>query len=357
MIYSRNKQQGFTAVELLVTLFVAAAFLIAGYQLFNVVITDGGETRAESRASNVAYDYLRRYSNSATNPCTPSSPLTSQAITIPDIADAQASIAITCPQDDAPSLSKVEAIITYGSPATSVRYATYIDKSKGASPVADVTNGLVAWWQLNNSAASSVGGANGQAIETGVEKGQDGIDAHALLFNGSSSNVLVPSENAPKPTAALTVSAWIYPHIVTRATTMTIASTTNGGGWSFYLTDSASACSTKVSFQVYAGGSYKGGCTSSSVIANKWSLVTGVYDGSTVKIYINGQQLASVAAAGTFTWPSNPVPLCIGGEPGPGAVGCSEDSKYFDGAVDDMRYYDRALSASEVLQLYNGGAK
>ena len=69
---SRSQQSGFTAVELLITLFVAAAFIVAGYQLFNIVMKDGGETRAESRAGNVAYDYLRRYTDAATNPCTPS---------------------------------------------------------------------------------------------------------------------------------------------------------------------------------------------------------------------------------------------------------------------------------------------
>ena len=62
-------QNGFTVVELLITLFIAAAFLVSGYQLFNLIIKDGGQTRAESRASNVAYDYLRKYSSSAVFPC------------------------------------------------------------------------------------------------------------------------------------------------------------------------------------------------------------------------------------------------------------------------------------------------
>ena len=38
MIHARPSNAGFTAVELLITLFVAAAFIIAGYQLFNIVI-------------------------------------------------------------------------------------------------------------------------------------------------------------------------------------------------------------------------------------------------------------------------------------------------------------------------------
>lgn len=49
------KQSGFSAVELLVSLFVAAMFLSAGYQLYSIVIKNGGETRAQSTASSIAF--------------------------------------------------------------------------------------------------------------------------------------------------------------------------------------------------------------------------------------------------------------------------------------------------------------
>lgn len=127
---------GFTAVELLITLFVAAAFLAAGYQLFNLVIVDGGNTRAESAAGNIAYDYLRRYSDSATNPCTPSMPVSTTPVTIEGTKDATVTVSISCPQFDTPSVSKVESIIQYGIGAESntVKFATYVDKSRGATP-------------------------------------------------------------------------------------------------------------------------------------------------------------------------------------------------------------------------------
>lgn len=131
---NRPPQQGFTAVELLITLFVAAAFLMAGYQLFNLIIKDGGDTRAESRAGSVAYDYLRRYSNSATNPCTSQTPLTNSAITVSDLTNVKVTIKVTCPQSATTSLSKIESIVTYGTPTSTVQYATFVDKSKGATP-------------------------------------------------------------------------------------------------------------------------------------------------------------------------------------------------------------------------------
>lgn len=125
---TQSPQAGFTAIELLVTLFIAAAFLIAGYQLFSVVVRDGGQTRAEAKASNVAYDYLRRYSPSATNPCSTVTPENGTSIAVEGLVDARITVNITCANSFSTTLSKVEAIITYNNPTETVRYATYVNK-------------------------------------------------------------------------------------------------------------------------------------------------------------------------------------------------------------------------------------
>jgi Tfp pilus assembly protein PilE len=115
---------GFTAVELLVTLFVAAAFLIAGYQLYGLVIKDGGETRAQSRVSNVAYDYLQRYKSTVTNPCIANTPLSNQPITITGVSSATISVTISCPYTSNTSLSKVVVTVSYNNPQQVVTDAT-----------------------------------------------------------------------------------------------------------------------------------------------------------------------------------------------------------------------------------------
>lgn len=122
-----NQESGFTAIELLITLFVAAAFLVAGYQLFNVVIKDGGQARAESRAANVAYDYMRRYGPSATNPCTPQTILNSSAITIDGLSNAKITVAIVCPDYSTTSLSQVNVSISYNTPEQTVNYSTLVN--------------------------------------------------------------------------------------------------------------------------------------------------------------------------------------------------------------------------------------
>jgi len=125
-----SKSGGFTAIELLITLFVAAAFVIAGYQLFNVIIADGGDTRAESQASNIAYGYLREYSANLSNPCAPSTPFDS-AITADSLSDVWATVTVSCPKSNTTSLSRVEVVVKYNNPQKSVRYATYVDVSRG----------------------------------------------------------------------------------------------------------------------------------------------------------------------------------------------------------------------------------
>lgn len=123
-----NKQSGFSAVELLITLFVAAAFLVAGYSLYNVVIKDGGETRAQSRASNVAYDYMRQYSASAAFPCVGSTPLNAAPISVSGLSSVTVTVVITCPQPSLTSLSTVTVTVAYNNPVKTVVYSTYVKR-------------------------------------------------------------------------------------------------------------------------------------------------------------------------------------------------------------------------------------
>ena len=121
-----TRQSGFSAIELLITLFIAAAFLMSGYQLYDVIMKDGGETSAQARASNTAYDYLQRYKTTATNPCTAQTPLTNQSITVSNLSSVTATVAITCPYSSVTSISKVQVTINYNTPQKTISNATYV---------------------------------------------------------------------------------------------------------------------------------------------------------------------------------------------------------------------------------------
>jgi len=79
---------------------------------------------------------------------------------------------------------------------------------------------------------------------------------------------------------------------------------------------------------------------------NTWYFVTGVYDGVTAYIYLNGVQENSVAR----TLNAHNIFSSIGGQYGHAG---GNSSINFNGLIDDVRIYNKALSSSEVLQLYN----
>lgn len=105
---------GFSAVELLITLFVAAAFIGTGYQLYTIIINNGAEARFRARASNIAYDNLRRYSPQATNPCTVFTPSPTPSIPAGSgLPNPSITITITCPYGSV-SLTRVVVSVKYG---------------------------------------------------------------------------------------------------------------------------------------------------------------------------------------------------------------------------------------------------
>lgn len=127
MINRWQQAEGFSAVELLITLFVAVAFLGTGYQLYSVIINDGGEARAQARASNIAYDNLRRYSPQATSPCSLVTPTPTPTIPANSgLSNASISVTLTCPYTTTVAVTKVQAVVRYGTPQKEVTHAIYI---------------------------------------------------------------------------------------------------------------------------------------------------------------------------------------------------------------------------------------
>jgi hypothetical protein len=74
--------------------------------------------------------------------------------------------------------------------------------------------------------------------------------------------------------------------------------------------------------------------------------VAGTHDGSNLQIYINGVADGSPKATGRTLVNGSDKGLDIGGSAG--------DIQNFRGLIDDVRVYNYALSAAEILQLYQG---
>lgn len=122
----RTAQSGFSAVELLISLFIAVAFVGAGYQLYGVVIRDGSDAKLRARANDIAYDRLRIYSTQITSMCT-AVPLTPTLPTPSNLPNATISASITCPYGSDP-ISKVSVTVSYGTPQQGVTHASFVKK-------------------------------------------------------------------------------------------------------------------------------------------------------------------------------------------------------------------------------------
>ena len=75
-----------------------------------------------------------------------------------------------------------------------------------------------------------------------------------------------------------------------------------------------------------------------------WMHIAATYDGAMIRLYINGIEEGSKAASITIA--TNDLPLSIGAQ--------SDGSRFFQGALDQVRVYNRALSAEEIAGLVGG---
>lgn len=77
-----------------------------------------------------------------------------------------------------------------------------------------------------------------------------------------------------------------------------------------------------------------------------WTHVAATFDATTIKVYINGVE----AGTKTYTWPlvDSAFPMSIGTDVINGA--------WFDGLIDEVSVYDRALTGTEIQAIYEAGS-
>lgn len=201
-----NKKTGFTAVELMITLFIAALFLVSGYQLYNVIVKDGGQTRSQARASNVAYDYLQRYKSNPTfikSSCVVpavQTPLTNSS-SIPNLSKVTVTVTITCPFGTASPVSKILVTVSYNTPQQVISNATYatsnglvmnLDAGNSNSISQNVfpypTN-IYSWVTSANNATLSRDTISSPVGNTPLKMVVTGNDPYTLSYNSAAFNL------------------------------------------------------------------------------------------------------------------------------------------------------------------------
>jgi hypothetical protein len=209
-------------------------------------------------------------------------------------------------------------------------------------------SGPVGWWKFDEGSGTAAADASGNSNNATLVNGPvwtTGESNSGLAFNGSNSYVSVPYSASLNATSAVTLSAWIKTTSPARGD---IVSRFSGAPYPGYaLVASGNCAAGQVGMWV---GDNAGGyvCSAGTINNGSWHLVTGTYDGTTVRVYIDGALSNSGSRTNGLNNPSNGP--TIGAYSLSGAMG-----GFFNGSIDGVRIYNRALSAAEVNTLLSGG--
>ena len=207
--------------------------------------------------------------------------------------------------------------------------------------------GLLGQWKLvetsgTTAADSSLLANNGtytNGVSLAASAAVSGYGDVAAKFDGSDDYVSVPNESTFDVTGPITVATWV------RADTFsgTHDSFVTKGGFAWRLRyrpdigKTSFKCTGLTSQEVLSNG---------TLLTNRWYHLAGVYTGSQLQLYINGALNNSLSSTGSISTNNYAVNIARNAE---------QTGREFDGAMYDVRVYNRALCPTEISQLYGTG--
>jgi uncharacterized repeat protein (TIGR03803 family) len=251
------------------------------------------------------------------------------------------------------------AVITYnGSPGAPIEPDTYAvlatyagslnyEASSGTAvltilPPAPGVAGLIAAYGFNEGGGDVAADSSGRGHH-GVIAGAkyvDGRFGRALRFDGQYDWVTVADAADLDLRNALTIEAWVNPSALSGWRTVVIKERNNSSqAYALYASEDMPGPSGYVNI----GGTYKGVSGPSQLPLNAWTHVAVTYNGSMLRLYINGVEVNRRPVSGRMVVGN--APLRIGGN--------SIWGEYFDGMIDEVRIYGSAISPADIQRDMN----
>jgi HEAT repeat protein/type 1 glutamine amidotransferase len=216
--------------------------------------------------------------------------------------------------------------------------------------VAAAADDIICWWSFddvngNTVPNSGILGSGWNGTLTSVASLVPGMFGKALDFDGKISIDVHPIEmlsNAVTVSACIKANKW-GPGIFNGPIVANVAFDEQQGprGWALECGENG-----RVQFAVGANKRWVSAATGPILQSGTWYCVGGTYDGNVIKTYVNGEIAAETEAADGIISSMNPVH--IGANP--------LLRVYFDGAIDDVRISNRALSQNDIKS-FVGAAK
>jgi hypothetical protein len=238
-----------------------------------------------------------------------------------------------------------------GSCVVALSTNTTVDAGFGVAPPSSYEQTIVGdapggYWRLNETTGSTAvktAGAANNGTYTNVTLGVAGLltgaGNTAASFSGNNSRVRISSNSAVSSSSRISVEAWIKPTALPSGSTV---HTIVGKSSSYLLQFEGS----RLEFSIQQTFSRRRVQAPAGAIAVGGTYhVVGVYDGSALRLYVNGVQVAQSSRTGSIRTNSNP--LYIGSSNG--------SSQFFRGTIDEVAVYTTALTATQVTNHRNAG--
>lgn len=244
---------------------------------------------------------------------------------------------------------------------STVVFEAYIEYPDNSYTPNNLDDGLVLnlpfTGNTNDISGNNNNGTNNGAVLTTDRHGNANS---AYQFNGSTNYIDIADANSLDVTQNATFSVWVYQtgesfDSWNNAYTSRIIEKGNAGIDNGYLLDavhntntvgSSDYCGANQNRVRFIGGNGTNG--TSCFGFNLWTHICVTFNNGEIKIYLNGVLDKSYSGLSKYI-PVNNLPVRIGAtQPISGFEYAS-----FKGKIDDIRIYNRALSASEIVQLYN----
>lgn len=203
---------------------------------------------------------------------------------------------------------------------------------------ASTSTGLVAAYNFEEASGTTVFDASGKGNHgtiSGATRSQWGKFGSTLYFDGTNDWVTINDSASLDLAAGMTLEAWIFPTDTMDDWRCVLLKERDGGqAYSLLANSSSNQPSAVVRIgnvdHILPGGP--------RLTPRSWAHLAVTYDGVTERLYINGNQVSSKTLSGSIQ-ASNGV-LRIGGN--------SIQGNFFKGQIDEVRIYNRALTASEI---------
>jgi PKD repeat protein len=204
------------------------------------------------------------------------------------------------------------------------------------------SSGLVAAYSFEESSGSTVNDASGKANHgtiSGAIRTTSGRYGRALQFDGVNDWVTIKDSSSLDLTTGMTLEAWVYPTALNGGSdngwrTVILKQQPNSLVYALY----ANSDTSRPAAHVYTGADY-GTAGGAQLRLNQWTHLASTYNGSIQRLYVNGSQVSSRSITGNIRTSTDVVR--IGGN--------SIWGEYYQGRIDEVRIYNRALTVAEIL--------